>query len=132
MASMRPVSIYGNHIFVILLSLLAAFYIFNTSSKLSILQTSEGDDGVVTVNASTLSLGASNSNASSILTDLTGHVASGDETKNPPPKKNTNLCSIQDLKNGTTKCLQSHSFPAAPIKHSIITYGNQVLYIRQF
>ena len=100
MASMRPVSIYGNHIFVILLSLLAAFYIFNTSSKLSILQTSEGDDGVVTVNASTLSLGASNSNASSILTDLTGHVASGDETKNPPPKKNTNLCPIQDLKNG--------------------------------
>ena len=106
MALMRPVSIYGNHTAVfIFLSLFAAFYIFNTSSKLSKLQTSEsseGDDDVVTVNASTLSLGAtSNSNASSILTDLTGHVASGDEKKSPPPpKKNTNLCPIQDLKNG--------------------------------
>ena len=89
---MTSKSIYGNHVIVIiLLLLLAAFYIFNTtSSKLSIQTCYKGDDGVVVImNASTSTLGT-NSNASSILTDLTEHVASGDETKSPPPpKKNT-------------------------------------------
>ena len=97
-------SISRYRIVIILLSLLVAFYIVNTQHILktqhtNLQKSSKGKDGAVTANALTSSL-ATNCNASSILTDLTGHVASGDETKNSPPKKNTNLCPIQDLKNG--------------------------------